>query len=120
MNTREIAEEYRLTHWAAIMRERKESGQSIRVYCRQTGMHENVYYYWQRKLREAAYEQMPGGSTSIAVPGFAEVQVAERTSEGCSGAGRISVEVGGIQISADSGYPAEQLAALLRELRRSC
>ena len=58
MNTREIAEEYRLTHWAGIMRERSESGLSIKDFCKSAGFHENVYFYWQRKLREAACEQL--------------------------------------------------------------
>jgi putative transposase len=53
INTREIAEEYRLSHWAGIMQERNAKGMSIRAYCESMGMHENVYYYWQRKLREA-------------------------------------------------------------------
>jgi len=59
MNTREIAGGYRLTHWAQIMHERQESGMSIKAYCKQQGFHENVYYYWQRKLREAAWQARP-------------------------------------------------------------
>ena len=58
MNTREIAEEYRLSHWAEKMRERQELGLSIKAYCAQQGFHENVYYYWQRKLREAACTEL--------------------------------------------------------------
>jgi putative transposase len=36
------------------MRDRAASGLSIRAYCKQAGIHENNYYYWQKKLREAA------------------------------------------------------------------
>jgi len=57
MNTREIAEEYRLSHWAAIMRERAESGQSIRAFCASRSICYNVYFYWQRKLRAAACQE---------------------------------------------------------------
>ena len=56
INTREIAEEYRLSYWAGIMQDRQKSGLSIKVYCKSAGFHENVYYYWQRKLHEAAHE----------------------------------------------------------------
>ncbi len=56
MNTREIAGEYRLSHWARVMKARSESGLSIKAFCKEAGFHENVYYYWQRKLREAACE----------------------------------------------------------------
>jgi hypothetical protein len=27
---------------------------SIREYCEDSGIHENTYFYWQRKLRESA------------------------------------------------------------------
>jgi hypothetical protein len=75
MNTRAIAAEYRLAHWAGIMRERQESGLSIRAYCERSGFHENIYYYWQRKLREAACEKLAGQQpaanpeTTALVPG---------------------------------------------------
>jgi transposase-like protein len=58
MNTKEITKEYRLRHWAGIMRERKESGLSVKAFCEDAGFHENIYYYWQRKLREAKCEQL--------------------------------------------------------------
>ena len=54
MNTRSIAAEYRLAHWAQAIQDRTDRGLSIRSYCEEVGMHENTYYYWQRKLREAA------------------------------------------------------------------
>ena len=60
MNTREIAAEYRLSHWAQVMRERSESGLSIKAFCENAGFHENIYYYWQRKLRESACERVAG------------------------------------------------------------
>ena len=58
INTREVAEEYRMSHWAQIMRERIESGLSIKAFCRQMGICGNTYFYWQRKLRKAACEAL--------------------------------------------------------------
>ena len=115
MNTREIAEEYRLTHWAAIMRERAESGLSIRAYCEKTGFHENVYYYWQRKLRQAACEQLE-------TPGFTEVKLLETPGQAMNAeppqSGQIRIEAGGIQITANGGYPVEKLSALLMAVKQ--
>ena len=54
VNTRYIAAELRLSHWAVIMRERQESGLSIKAFCESRGFHTNIYFYWQRKLRAAA------------------------------------------------------------------
>ena len=115
MNTREIAAEYRLQHWAGIVRERTESGLSIKVYCENAGFHENVYYYWQRKLREAACEQLN-------TPGFTEVRLLESSSQSAlaeaTTPGQIQMEISGVHITADSAYPVEKLTALLRELGR--
>jgi transposase-like protein len=58
MNTRDIAKEYRLTHWRGVMKRRAEMGLNIKQFCEAEGIHENTYYYWQRKLREAAVSGM--------------------------------------------------------------
>jgi len=60
INTREIAEEYRLTHWAQIMREREQSGMSVKVFCKHIGICGNTYFYWQRRVRAAAVEILQG------------------------------------------------------------
>jgi putative transposase len=58
MTTREITNEYRLTQWAGVIRRRVESGQKIREFCETEGIHENTYYYWQKKLREVAINKI--------------------------------------------------------------
>jgi len=58
INTRKIAAEYRLSHWAQIMRERTQNGLSIRTFCAQAGISENTYFYWQRRVREAACQEL--------------------------------------------------------------
>ena len=124
MNTRSIAAEYRLSHWAGIMREREESELSVREFCANTGFHENVYFYWQRKLREAACNELgnsQGTQTIIAPSGFTEVKIQSAfPAEADILQSHICIEVVGARITADSGYPAEKLAALLRGVARGC
>jgi len=79
-NAKEIASEYRMSHWAGIMRERAESGLSIRAYCAREGMPTNRYHYWQRRLRAAAAKElMPTKTETVArVPiGWTEVMATE-------------------------------------------
>ena len=54
MDTRSLTEEYRLSEWNQMIRERNESGMSIKAYCASIGLPENTYFYRQRKLKEAA------------------------------------------------------------------
>lgn len=129
MNTREIAAKYRLTHWTQIIHRRNESGLSIKAFCASEGFHENIYYYWQRKLREAVCEQMreiqtQHTQTDLIPPGFAELKAAQAQQrlplQGNSGKGEIRIELAGIRIAADSTYPAEKIAALLAALKQTC
>ena len=123
MNSRAIAGEYRMAHWAGIIRERKESGLSVKAFCENTGINKNRYYYWQKKLRVATFEEMrkaQGETTSMAQVSFTEVKVLEHSAHPASVApnqSQVSVETMGGRIVADGGYPTEKLVALLREMR---
>ena len=54
MDTQSLTEEYRLSEWSRMVRERNESGLSIKAYCASIGLPENTYFYRQRKVKEAA------------------------------------------------------------------
>ena len=120
MNTREIAEEYRLSHWAKIIGQRQERGMSIKAFCADIGIHENVYYYWQRKLRTAACEQMGLTATAARAPGFAEVTVAAPPALASPASASLRIKVGGIEITADIGYPLDELVRLVHALSSPC
>lgn len=129
MNTREMAAECRLAHWTQMMRRRSESGLSIKAFCASEGFHENKYYYWQRKLREAVCEQITEirtvhAQTSLIPTGFTELKIAEarerQTLQENDRQGEIRIDIAGMRIAADSAYPAEQIASLLAALKRSC
>jgi len=126
INTREIAEEYRLSHWAGIMQERVESGLSIKAFCEQIGICGNTYFYWQRRVRAAACEQLAQrepDKPSIPVPRFTEVRVEAAALPALpetTGGSQLHIEIGSIQMTADSTYPPDKLAGLLRALTRPC
>jgi hypothetical protein len=129
MNTRYIAEEYRLAHWTKIMQDKNESGLSIKAFCNNIGIHETTYFYWQRKLRLAACGQLAmiqpvTEQKGLIRPGFAEVKIHNTKKAGQHSEevtqGRINIEVSGVRISAGNTYPVDQLAHLLRELVHQC
>jgi transposase-like protein len=127
INTRAIAAEYRLSHWAQVMQERMQSGLSIKAYCKQIGICGNTYFYWQRKVRAAACEQLALSvpeKSNLPAPGFTEVRVMEPAAPPAlpeaPRTNRLRIEIGNIQMTADSTYPPDKLAGLLRELTRPC
>jgi hypothetical protein len=51
--------------WQRLFSEQEESGESVAGFCRARGVREALFYYWKKRLREAA------------MPQFVEVQVAK-------------------------------------------
>jgi putative transposase len=104
MDTRKIAGQYRLTQWSEVIRRRTESGLNVRGFCDREGIRENTYYYWQRKLREAAC-----GETGAALPapgGWAAVVPA-----GTAGvSGTLPIEIGKCRVLADRDTDERLLA----------
>lgn len=117
MNTREIAAEYRLSHWAQMMHERRESGLSIKAYCKQQGFHENVYYYWQRKLRETACTELAAreqeSETGLVPNGWSRLEAAESNPVETE----ITIEINGCRISVSRGTDPNLLATVCRTLK---
>ena len=125
MDTKTMTREVRLRQWAGIMRERKESGKSVRLWCLESGIKEKTFYYWQRQLRAAACEHYAELAHPKSLPpGFAEVKLDERAvhperTETIQPS-EICIEISGMKIKTDSTYPMNMLAALCRELARPC
>jgi hypothetical protein len=133
VNTREIAEEYRLSHWAVIMRERAESGQSIRAFCASRSICYNVYFYWPRKLREAACQEQPVTSAftderkskqSIIPSGWvvcAAVENERKTnSEVALKDEPLTIEIGKSRITVDASTDSALLEKVCRMLASLC
>ena len=126
-NTREIAAEYRMSHWAGIMRERASSGLSIRAFCEREGMHVNRYDYWQRRLRAvAAKELMPTKVETVApVPtGWTQVTPLEESNKSIVGktmnSPEVTIEIGKCRVSANDSTDTELLAKVCKMLVSLC
>lgn len=58
MNVRSIDSEIKLKQWTEIIRECRNSSQSVRSWCIEHDVDEKRYYYWLRKIREQACKSM--------------------------------------------------------------
>jgi transposase-like protein len=122
MDTRKVATQYRLSHWAQFIRERKESGLSIKAFCEKTGVHQNTYYYWQRRVREAACHELAvqeQDSKKTPVPsGWALCEPADKPEPTVSSV--ITVEVGSFKVSVDENFNPDLLTKVCRTLVSVC
>jgi len=117
MNTRNIAADYRLAHWAEVMRERADRKLSIRAYCEEAGIHENTYFYWQRRLREAACS---GNQTAGIAEGKSLVPkgwIALGAKEEPHQAQGLTIEVSGCRIRVQADTDPVLLAKVCRALK---
>ena len=96
--------------WVERIAECRGSGKSVRAWCRENGISEKTYYYWQRRL----YQQMASTTGTVS---FAEIPRVIQTDE-CSGvAAKISLT--GATIEVYPGADAQMIQAILRALQ-SC
>jgi hypothetical protein len=89
--------------WRAALREAEASGKSVRAFCAEKGLKENLLYAWRRelKLRDAEGRQAPGF-----------VEVLRRG--GAEGRGGVSIRLGnGLSIEVERGFDAPTLKAAL-------
>ena len=111
MNTREVATALRVNQWAGVMRERKESGLSIRRWCAEKAMNEKTFYYWQRKLREATCQKLlPHQKEELVPNGWAVCE------EDTQKASEVTIEIGKTRIIATQATNLELLCKVCRVL----
>lgn len=72
MSIKDSTREYHLSKWFRIVKECRNSGTSVKDWCKQNNVDEKHFYYWQRKIRETATETH---SVTIKQPAFIEVTV---------------------------------------------
>ncbi len=58
MDTRKVAAECRLSQWMHVIQEQQSGGLNIKEFCQEKGMSRHAYFYWRRKLRKAACEEL--------------------------------------------------------------
>lgn len=77
MNVTDLKTQMHMQEWAKLIEARQDSGLTIKEWCRQNNLPESRYYYYLKKLRLAACENLPAesqdGSHFALVPNHARV-----------------------------------------------
>ena len=90
MDVQEVRDQVRLQEWMQLIRERKDSGMTIKQWCDAKGLSENQYYYWLRKIRKTACTALENRSDKAPLvhedgPVFAEISFLPQTQMPCEG-----------------------------------
>ena len=107
MNTKLATSRMRTGQWADIIKDYKESGLKVDDYCARHGLSRNAYFYWLRKVKEAALTQS----------GFVEVRQVEVSS--CYSSPKLTASVNEIVLGIDENTPMELLANVIKVLKNA-
>ena len=68
-----LTHQMRLSQWTSVVKACSESGLSKEEWCRQNNINIKVYYYWQRRVREAVAPASERNALAVREPAFIEV-----------------------------------------------
>ena len=110
MNTKLATTQIRINEWAAIIKDCKASGMKVDEYCQQHDISRDAYYYWLRKVKEAALQQS----------GFVELPVPQNQPTPATGfAVQMFVKVAGVELGINNETPTELLTRILEVIRHA-
>lgn len=99
----EVRDEYRAQQWALVIQECSASGLSNREFCRQRGISEKSFYYWQRKMRTQLIE--------AASPQLVELEPTAAPDD------VFQIRYRGAELKLPTGVDIDAVAALLRSVQ---
>jgi putative transposase len=73
MEAKTIKHKYLRSKWTPIITECKNSGMTVRAWCRENDVNEKQFYYWQRRIREELYPTLLEKSAMDLTPTFVSV-----------------------------------------------
>ncbi len=107
MDTKLATRQIRIQQWAAIIKDRQASGLKVNDYCQEHGLSHDAYYYWLRKVKEAALVQS----------GFVELPAASPVAAG--DAISLIASANGVTLEIREGVSEELLKKAIRVIKNA-
>ena len=107
MNTQLVAKEVKLTQWNALVQECMSSGLKVKDWCQQNNVSKDAYYYWLRKVREAACDSME--ASFVRVP-----EQCIPSSFHSSFSTELTISIGSVTINVNSATPQHLIESTIR------
>ena len=108
MDTRLATRQIRIQQWAAIIKDRTSSGLKVDDYCQLHDISRDAYYYWLRKVKEAALSQS----------GFVEINPSQLVPD-TKDIPRLVADINGIKLDIREGASMDLLSQVIRVLKNA-
>lgn len=107
MDTKLATKQIRLREWAGIIKDCKSSGLKVDDYCSQHSLSRDAYYYWLRKVKEAALLQA----------GFVEMPAVRSVPSGFIP--QMQIRIDDVEIGINRETPTELISTVLGVIRHA-
>ena len=111
MDTRIVTNQVRMAKGSEVIKDRCESGLTIKEYCAEHGISRDAYFYWLRKIRESA--------VATASEQFAELLPPTERPVAVGGEAGVTIELNGAKIRVEDACCRSTLAMVLEVLRNA-
>ena len=108
MDTKLATRQIRIQQWAAIFKDRTSSGLKVDDYCQQHDISRDAYYYWLRKVKEAALTQS----------GFVEINPLQLIPD-TKDKPQLVVDINGIKLDIHEGTSMDLLSQVIQVLKNA-
>ena len=102
-----VNQQRKLSEWAERVSACRNSGLSVKTWCRENGVSEQTYYKWQRRLYELAQNQQENRFAEVTPQALNRSVIA------------VTVQFGGVKLAIHNGADAATVEAVLRAVK-SC
>lgn len=122
MDTRKLNNEIKMNQWMEIIRECRNSGQSVRSWCLEHGVNDKSYYYWLKKVRIAACNTLPDNleESRVIVPLKIEDLKQEPEIATSSQVSAIVIRLNSAVVEIQNGATSSVIENTLRAIKNLC
>lgn len=112
-----VKNQYRLERWTELIRECQSSGMKVNDWCEANGVTHHAYYYWLRKIRQAACKDLPAVTSANVPVAFKKLNVQTPSAEAQAA---VIVHLPTVTLEVQNGASRETVEAVLYALRSLC
>ncbi len=115
----QVKNRFRLEQWTQLIKDCQSSGMTVKAWCELNGVKQHSYYYWLRKIRKVACDQLPAvlTQTECSKPTeFAELKVSPSSYTH----GSIIIHLPYASVEVAEGTSKETIEVVLMALKNSC
>lgn len=116
----QVKNRFRMEQWMQIIKDCQSSDLTVKEWCAQNEIKQQSYYYWLKKIRKAACEQLPAIQTEVELSKpveFAKLQVNPSNDYQQSA---VMIHLPNASVEVAEGTSKETIEAVLIALKNIC